>query len=98
MDVFPDLLPPSFTAKVEPLAQDSRKQKQQENSKSKIVETATGAEVELDEADGTVTKQFKVDRRLGKDRRHQRTNRGRWLESRDRNDRRTSNSDIFVKV
>ncbi len=99
MEVFVDLLPPSYTVKAAPSAKDSRRQRQNEsnqNNQSDDVELSAGSESEkLKTTDNLPTGE---DRRLGEDRRKNRINRGRWLESRDRNDRRTAEPAFFVKV
>jgi len=89
MKVLLDLLPASFTAKAEPVAKDSRQKQQprQQGQSTEQVEAKTTAE-ELVEAE----------RRNGEERRQQRMKRGRWLESRDRNDRRATALTVFVKV
>lgn len=98
MEVFPDLLPPSFTAKTEPSSKDSQRPKQQAKNQSKTTESTTDSELAQDNVEATDTAVYQIERRVGGDRRHQQTNRGRWLESRARNDRRASDSEIFVKV
>jgi hypothetical protein len=94
MEVFADLLPPSYTAKTEPSAKDSRRQRQQ--GKSSQQEAVLDSE--QDTIKITTGPIIENERRAGDDRRQQQTNRGRWLESRDRNDRRAIESAIFVKV
>jgi hypothetical protein len=91
MDVLVDLLPASYTAKAEPSAKDShQKQKQQKkppNSPTTQVEVKTSSPALVE-----------VERRTGDERREQEMNRGRWLESRNRNDRRENASTICVKI
>lgn len=96
MDVLVELLPPSFTAKTEPAAKDSRRQQPQEKKQAK----ARRAEQDPEQAMLKVTAKLIPDteRRAGEERRQQRMKRGRWLESRDRHDRRATALSVFVKV
>ena len=91
MDVFTELLPASFTTKPEATAKDS-KQKKARNDKSK---PSTPQSVK-DKPEQV--KMVETERRTGEERREKVVNRGRWLESRDKKDRRASKSKISVKI
>jgi len=91
MDVIAELLPPSYSVKAEPSAKDSRRQ-QQERKKPRQTQTKTTS-IKI-----TSSMAPEVERRTGEDRRQKKVNRGRWLESRDKSDRRASSSTIFVRV
>ena len=95
MEVFTDLLPPSYTAKAEPSAKDSNKHQQQKKSKQKQIVKLVA---EQEPSDINLYVLTGEDRRTGDDRRQNQINRGRWLESRSRSDRRASESTIFVRV
>ncbi len=96
MEVFVDLLPPSYTVKAAPSAKESPRKRQQERDKNENTELAAESEQDIIKTDTDIA--LNEDRRKGDDRRQQRINRGRWLESRDRNDRRATELAIFVKV
>lgn len=99
MDVLTELLPPSYTGKSEALAKDSKRQTpQQENNQVTKQDPELASSVDEDKKEKINPPVFCKDRRSGDDRRHQRLNRGRWLESRDRNDRRATEMKVFVKV
>ncbi|ASP48671.1 hypothetical protein [Cognaticolwellia beringensis] len=93
MEVLIDLLPASYTAKAEPSAKDSRQKQARAHDKKKPNLTP-----EHDEAEISEQKEVENERRTGDDRREQTLNRGRWLESRDRKDRRENESAICVKI
>ena len=98
MDVLIDLLPSVNQVKIE----NSKKDKRQRNKytrqmSSSINKAGTASNIEK----GTLFKQIFWDgpeRRSSVDRRHLNNKRGRWLESRDRNDRRTTEYAISVKI
>ena len=100
MDAYVDLLPPSYTVKAAPAANDSSRKNQQ--GKRKNDEPETEAETEAEAAQEPLNVAANLpngeERRKGEDRRQKSLHRGRWLESRDRNDRRATESAIFVKV
>lgn len=96
MDVLAELLPPSYTAKAEPSARDSRRHQQHEKKQQNEPEPELKSDQETIKI--TANPLPETERRNGEDRRQQRMNRGRWLESRARNDRRAKESAIFVKV
>jgi hypothetical protein len=91
MDVFTELLPASFTAKAEATAKDS-KQKKGRNDKNKP------SLPQLVKDKPEQVKMVETERRTGEERREKVVNRGRWLESRDKKDRRASKSKISVKI
>ncbi|TWX73487.1 hypothetical protein [Colwellia sp. C1TZA3] len=93
MDVLVDLLPGSFTAKVEPSVKDSRQKQGYQQTKN--LPNLPTEQAEVKTSSQTIVE---TERRTGDDRREQEMNRGRWLESRDRNDRRANASDISVKI
>jgi hypothetical protein len=96
MDVIAELLPPSYTAKAEPLTKDGDERRQKEGKLRKELDSVFKSEEKTTE---TVVKASpEKDRRAGDDRRQQKINRGRWWESRDRNDRRAVESTISVKI
>jgi len=87
MDVITELLPPTNLVKSETASKDKKQKKKHENPPQadlKVVEV---------KPDSVVKARFSnwnsVDRRTGDDRRKQLNKRGRWLESRDRSNRRT---------
>lgn len=91
MKVFTELLPTSYTAKSEPCAKDNKQQKER-NNKPEILSSKPGKDnPEHEEI-------IETERRTGEERREQIINRGRWLESRDRKDRRASEAMISVKI
>tara|TARA_R110000737_G_scaffold49733_4_gene70637 strand:+ start:4741 stop:5031 length:291 start_codon:yes stop_codon:yes gene_type:complete len=96
MDVLVELLPPSYTAKAEPSARDSRRQQPQAKQQDKTPKLARTCQKSLLKV--IVKSCPESDRRTGEDRRRQRVKRGRWLESRDRHDRRAIALTVFVKV
>ncbi len=99
MDVLAELLPSSYTVKAEPSAKDSQRQQSQakqrraqkadKNSQSESLETPLNNQVK------TLPEH---ERRTGDDRRQHSMKRGRWLESRDKNDRRTTATGLCLKV
>jgi hypothetical protein len=92
MEVFVDFLPSSYTVKAAPSAKEKPRKHQQGKNSNKATELAV-------EPNAIDTDEFSSeDRRKGDDRRKLRINRGRWLESRDRNDRRATEPAFFVKV
>lgn len=93
MEVLIDLLPASYTAKAEPSAKDSRQKQPRAHDKKQPKLTPKHDEAEISEQ-----KSVENERRTGDDRREQALNRGRWLESRDRKDRRANASAICVKI
>ena len=96
MDVIVELLPASFTAKTEPAAKDSSRQQREEKKQHKVrCSTQNAQQASLKVTDKAI---YDKERRTGEERRQQRMKRGRWLESRDRNDRRSTALTVFVKV
>lgn len=95
MDVIAELLPPSYLLKSESASKDKRQKSGYRNSTTK---ESTTEKSEVVETKVAISEWNDVDRRTGKDRRKQMAKRGRWLESRDRNDRRASAYEIFVKI
>lgn len=93
MDVLVDLLPPSYTAKAEPSAKDNRHKQRQEKPSKNIASKSARADKAL-----AAPINVEAERRTGQDRRLKKTSRGRWLESRNRNDRRRRASEVFVKI
>lgn len=105
MDVLVELLPPSYTGKTEPSAKDSRRENQSayKNSDNKalqklneIIESEKDDQQTLSNDDKKTVPD--IERRKGAERRQKRMQRGRWLESRDRHDRRATAMTVFVKV
>ena len=98
MDVLIDLLPSVNQVKIE----NSKKDKHQRNKYTRQMTSATSNQLlaQHDE-EGVVFNQIfwsGPERRSSIDRRHLKNKRGRWLESRDRNDRRTTRLAISVKI
>ncbi|MGB1261462.1 MAG: hypothetical protein ACPG52_01025 [Cognaticolwellia sp.] len=93
MDVLTELLPSSYTGKTEPSAKDSRRHPQDK----KQADDEQPAKPHKLSKENTDKPEF-VERRSGEDRRLKQVNRGRWLESRDRKDRRANPTNVFVKV
>ena len=96
MDAYVDLLPPSYTVKAAPAANDSSRKNQQ--GKRQNDEPETEAELAQESLNVAANLPYGEERRKGEDRRQKSLHRGRWLESRDRNARRATESTIFVKV
>lgn len=98
MDVLIDLLPSVNQMKNE----NSKKDKRQRNKHTRQVTSASSKQALAKPIEkGTVFKQMFWDgpeRRSSVDRRHLKNKRGRWLESRDRSDRRTTRLAISVKI
>jgi hypothetical protein len=99
VDVLIGLLPSVNKVKIE----SSKKDKQQRNKYNQQMNLATGnSSTHAKELDNKLKiKQVfwnGPERRSPKERRHLNNKRGRWLESRDRNDRRTSIYEISVKI
>jgi len=92
MDVLVELLPPNFTVKTEPSAKEKRRQK------SDGKKTAKAPASEQNQGKVTTKALPALERRTGEERRQQKLKRGRWLDSRDRNDRRATALTVFVKV
>lgn len=93
MEVLAELLPPSYSVKAEPSAKDSRRQQQEKKNSNK-----SKSKPQLSKSKVMTKLAPEIDRRTGEDRRQKKINRGRWLESRGRSDRRASESTIFVRV
>ena len=97
MDFLDELLPAGYLLKPEVTSKDKHQKPKQKKYKKE------SALAKSDEQDGfieirrAVSSWNDADRRKG-DRRKQFVKRGRWLESRSRNDRRAENSEIFVKI
>lgn len=91
MDVFTELLPASFTAKPEATAKDSKQKKGRNNKSKPSPPQSVKDKPEQKEV-------VETERRTGEERREKVVNRGRWLESRDRKDRRVNNQKISVKI
>ena len=98
MDVLIDLLPSVNQVKIE----QSKKDKRQRNKYNRQMNsTVSNSNVANHAENGIVLKQVfwaGPERRSSVDRRHLKNKRGRWLESRDRNDRRTTEHAISVKI
>ena len=98
MDFLAELLPQGQVLKSGSSSKDKRQKSGYSNSASQVAkDNLENANVEI-ETKVAVSEWKDVDRRTGKDRRKQMAKRGRWLESRDRNDRRASEFEIFVKI
>jgi hypothetical protein len=98
VDVLIDLLPSVNQVKIA----DAKKDKRQRNKYTRQMTSGSNQPALAKKAvKGTVFKQVFWDgpeRRSSVDRRHLKNKRGRWLESRDRNDRRTTRLAISVKI
>ena len=96
MDVFAELLPSAHLVKSENTAKD-RKQKPKHLRKMETVyrdDAETAPEQEI----ANTCSWDEEDRRSGEDRRLQKKNRGRFLDSREPKDRRQQSQGIFVKI
>lgn len=99
MDVLTELLPSSYPVKAESSAKDSRRQRHQakQGRAEKIDESSQPKSLEA-----PLNNQVKIlpehERRSGEDRRQHSMKRGRWLESRDKNDRRATITGLCFKV
>jgi len=96
MDVITELLPPTNLVKSETTVKDqkqNKKQKKEKASATKEDEVASVVAIKTKFSDWN-----SVDRRTGNDRRLQLSKRGRWLESRDKNNRRAVEQSISVKI
>ena len=91
MDVFTELLPASFTVKPEPSAKDSEQKKERDNNKKPLSSLSAKDKPKQE-------KMVEPERRKGEERREKVVNRSRWLESRDRKDRRVNELEISVKI
>jgi hypothetical protein len=98
VDVLIDLLPSVNQVKIE----NAKKDKRQRNKYTRQMTSATSKQPLANNVEkGAAFKQIFWDgpeRRSTADRRHLKGKRGRWLESRDRNDRRTTRLAISVKI
>jgi hypothetical protein len=98
VDVLIDLLPSVNQMKIE----NSKKDKRQRNKYTRQMTSGSNKSALAKQVEkGTVFKRIFWDgpeRRSSVDRRHLQNKRGRWLESRDRNDRRTTRLAISVKI
>jgi hypothetical protein len=96
MDVMTELLPPTNLVKSETATKDRKQAKKNRKEKD--------TEIKNDDVESVVAMKTKfsdwnsVDRRTGEDRRKQMSKRGRWLESRDKNNRRVVEQSISVKI
>ncbi|NQZ81953.1 MAG: hypothetical protein HRT52_13140 [Colwellia sp.] len=96
MDVITELLPPTNLVKSETATKDRKQAKK--NRKEKEVA------IKNDNTGSVVPMKIKfsdwnsLDRRTGNDRRKQMSKRGRWLESRDKNNRREVELSISMKI
>ncbi|GHE77187.1 hypothetical protein [Thalassotalea profundi] len=96
MDVFAELLPSAHLVKSENTAKD-RKQKPKHFRKIENL-YRDDAEPKQEKVGVTSTTWDEKDRRSGEDRRLQKKNRGRFLDSRESKDRRQQSKGIFVKI
>jgi hypothetical protein len=97
MDVISELLPHVNQVKSAHASKDSPQHKQHPKNLAQY----NDEQVTKDETNVVrlnVSELEIVDRRSGDDRRQNRLNRGRWLESRDRSDRRALTTSVFVKI
>ena len=96
MDIFADLLPSAHTVKAESTAKD-RKQKPKQLRK---IEKLYRENIDVvEEKVGVASSNWEHDeRRSGEDRRLQKKNRGRWLDTREPKDRRQQSQALFVKI
>jgi hypothetical protein len=96
MDVITELLPPTNLVKSETTAKDQKQNKKQINEKDSVVkedDVLPVVPIKIKFSDWN-----SVDRRTGNDRRLQLSKRGRWLESRDKNNRRVVEQPISMKI
>lgn len=96
MDVFVNLLPPSYLVNLESSPKD-RKQKEKQYRQSIKVEEVDDKDLSQNHIKST-SNWNELERRSGEDRREQRKCRGRWLESREEKNRRQLAAAIQIKV
>jgi hypothetical protein len=96
MDVFVNLLPPSYLVNLENSPKD-RKQKEKQNHQSSKVDEVDDKDPSQSPIKST-SNWNELDRRSGTDRRDQNKCRGRWLESREEKNRRELKKAIQIKV
>lgn len=96
MDIITDLLPRVESLKVGNTAKDGRQPKH--NNADKIYQKIDSHKAEVVPLRSKSSNWYDVDRRSGKDRRKQLEQRGRWLESRDKSNRRIVESTIYLEV
>lgn len=90
MDVIADLLPSNYLTKADNTSKDKKNKHQvkQKNKKQAAQQTEPNQDVQIQEQ---ACEWDQIERRSGDDRRQQRKNRGRWLDSRTSPDRRKEN-------
>ena len=98
MDYIPGLLPSVLTVKSEHAHKDKKQKNKNQQAallfKELEIEAAPAVDDKLTLVDGELAIK---ERRCGEERRQNNIVRGRWLESREKQDRRTS-LDIYVKI
>lgn len=102
MDVMPELLTSVLISKTESTANNS-KQKNKYYKKQRFVDnTDSTDELVVDESQAKLVERASVwaekDRRSTNDRRNKMAKRGRWLESRDKKDRRRTDKGISITI
>ncbi|GLX77291.1 hypothetical protein tinsulaeT_06310 [Thalassotalea insulae] len=98
MDVLAELLPPSYLVKSENTAKD-KKQRSRHYRKNASQYSQNDQELAVKSSHAEQNTNWdQVDRRSGKDRRHNNKCRGRWLESRAEKDRRQQSKAIEIKI
>lgn len=98
MDVLAEILPPSYLVKSENTAKD-RQQKNKQNKKNKSLNAYNTTKSELSSvAEQDNRPKLDIDRRSGEDRRETQQNRGRWLESRAKKDRRKDDKATAIQL
>lgn len=102
MDVMPELLTSVLISKTESTANNS-KQKNKHYKKQRLVNAADSTDdIIVDENQAVLVEKAsswaEKDRRSTNDRRKQMAKRGRWLESRNRKDRRRTESGISITI
>ena len=96
MDIIADLLPRIDQLTVEHSAKDGRQS--QHNKADKIYQQVNSHKAEVVQIRSKSSNWHEIDRRSGKERRKQLEQRGRWLESRDKSNRRIVEQAIYLEV
>ncbi len=96
MDVFVNLLPPSYLVNLENSSKD-RKQKEKQYRQLTKVEEIVDKDLSQNSLKNT-SNWNELERRSGTDRRDQSKCRGRWLESREEKNRRELRKAIQIKI
>ena len=98
------IMSPTYGTKALDSSQEEKQKHSQENQQqSDLYKKTKKAYISDNEVENIEIKQrqntwTQKDRRKGRDRRKEAAERGRWLDSRHKKDRRSTSTDIFVKI